>query len=125
MFALRCRGGYVRGNGGQGCTCVPLEKASVFIEKNISDAHRLAQMAAKDNISEVRLAELEVIERNTSLDNLLLEELKEILNDDKPGPEKGINKLVDILLKKIDTYGDKEFVEMAGKVRERLCERFI
>lgn len=62
LYVLKCDGGYVRNMDLNKCKCVPIEKASVFNEKNLPEAKALMKCAKREGLNNVRVVELIVTE---------------------------------------------------------------
>lgn len=63
FYVLKCDNGYVKNDRTEGCICVALDKASVFKEENIEEAHLLVKNAINNGMTNVRLVELCITER--------------------------------------------------------------
>jgi len=120
LYVLKCDGGYVRSNSPQGCSCVEIEKASVFREKNTMESEALAQRAIMEGINNVRLVELKVIEKvDSAREDGLKQSLYEMLNEKHGDLVDDRKKWEDILLKKLRLLGENDFVKLAEQVRNK------
>ena len=63
FYVLKCDKGYVKNDRSEGCICVALDKASVFTEANIEKAHQLVEKSANKGMTNVRLVELCITEK--------------------------------------------------------------
>ncbi len=63
LYVIKCDGGYVKKSVLPKYECVPIEKASVFNERNLREAEALVKYARNDKINNVRIVELIITER--------------------------------------------------------------
>ncbi len=64
LYAVKCRDGYVRNSGEEGCQCVPFNKASVYNDPvNLED---IVPLAEKAGIKDIKRVELTITERDYS-----------------------------------------------------------
>lgn len=61
LYALKCRGGYVRSSGEEGCQCVPFNKASVYNDPD--SLEEITRLAEKEGINGIKRVELTIMER--------------------------------------------------------------
>ncbi len=120
LYVLKCDGGYVRSNSPQGCSCVEIDKASVYKEINLMELETLSNRAARKGIKNVRLVVLKVIEKVDSAgEDGLRQSLCEIMNEEHGDLAADRKKWEDILLKKLRLLGENDFVELAEQVRNK------
>jgi len=64
LYALKCKRGYIRYSSDSGCTCVGLEKATVFNcpdQRELVEAQRYAVAAGMESL---RVVELQIAEKD-------------------------------------------------------------
>lgn len=61
LYALKCKGGYVRNSREEGCQCVPFNKASVYNDPD--SLENIARLAEKEGINDIKRVELIIMER--------------------------------------------------------------
>lgn len=64
LYALKCRGGYIKNSSEQGCRCVPLSKASVFNDPG--SLEDIVHLAVRQGITDIKRIELTIMERDYS-----------------------------------------------------------
>ncbi|MEW5920194.1 MAG: hypothetical protein AB1796_04410 [Bacillota bacterium] len=61
LYALKCKGGYIRFSPAGGCTCVGLNKAGVYECPDHQDLEEALRCAEDAGMEDLRLAELHII----------------------------------------------------------------
>ena len=120
LYVLKCDGGYVRSNSLRECSCVGIDKASVFNENNLMEPEALTQRAVMEGINNVCLVELKVIEKlDAAREDCLYQSLYKMLEEKQGGQAEDRKKWEDILLTKLHLLGENDFVVLAKQVRTK------
>lgn len=67
LYTLKCKGGYIRISTDGGCTCVGLDKASVFDRPDHRELKKAQRRAKDSGIGDLRVVELQIIENDYHL----------------------------------------------------------
>lgn len=119
LYALKCNGGYVRFNNQVGFQLVAMEKASVFGPDRLSQVNEIIAGAMEHGMTNVRLVELYIIEKDLTPAEDLSQQLQEMRQGNFPDLAAFYHRWGNILLKKLRQLGAVEFARAAEEVREK------
>lgn len=64
LYALKCKGGYIKNSKNEEIKCVNFNKASVFGDEGLSKADEIITQAKDLGLNEIRLVELHIHEHD-------------------------------------------------------------
>jgi hypothetical protein len=107
------------------CSCVEIEKASVFKEISSKELKALSQIAARTGVTNVRLVKIKVIEIiDPAGEDGLKQSLYEMLDEQHGDLAAARKKWEDILLTKLSLLGENDFVDLAKQVKSKKLQPF-
>ncbi len=64
LYAIKCRGGYVKNDTEKGYICVDLRKATVYDKVDLNRLNEVINCARDKGITDIKIVELTITERD-------------------------------------------------------------